>query len=468
MTTLYTNGDYTAKSPTTFNSYSLIRYSVDQPDRSVELGLTSSGSVNFSTRLGTVSALVDCYTGNDNIVTGSGNDTVWGNSGSDTLTGGLGNDVLIGDWNAPDRIGNDLLYGGDGNDDLIGGAGDDAIYGGNGDDTFSLGYGAAGSDALYGGTGIDSVSLRGLFNDYSDSGVQIGRLVLNLASSIEYLLWDDPGLSINGTTGANLFDFSNVRTLAWTGTDYVDRFEVDLLSGNDTFIGGVGSEFVTVTGAGDRVQLGDGNDTLSVQDAVISGSTFAGGSGTDTFVFGMAQGVEWWTSPTLTRSMISTATFTALGFEAVVIGANVQLIGTATAEIRDLSGIGFSMLNFDKPILLMDGNDSLSGASGNVYVDGGAGNDTLNGGAGDDRLFGGSGDDLLAGGEGGDYYGIDSVGDVIVETGSTGLDGVETTLASYRLADGLENLTINLMNQPHIGNARAYGNAAANYVAVQG
>ena len=96
------------------------------------------------------------------------------------------------------------------------------------------------------------------------------------------------------------------------------------------------------------------------------------------------------------------------------------------------------MVNYDKPILLLDGNDSLSGASGNFYVDGGTGSDTLKGRAGDDRLVGGTGDDLLAGGEGGDAYGVDSVDEVIVETGSTGRDGVETTLLNYHLADGLE------------------------------
>lgn len=467
MTTLYTNGEYTALTLSQLNSYSLIRYSMSDLSQAVELGMTTSGTLNLSTRLGSVSALLDGWTGADYLTMGAGNDTVWGNSGSDTLSGALGNDILIGDWDAPDRIGNDSLYGGDGDDDLIGGAGNDGLYGGNGDDTFSFGVGVAGSDGLFGGTGIDSVSIRDVFNQSTTSAAQFGRLVLNLASSIEYLLWDNTYVAITGTTGANLFDFSNVRTLTWTGTAYVERIAVDLLSGNDTFIGGGGNEFVAVTGAGDRVQMGDGDDTLSVQDAILSGSSFAGGAGQDTFVFGVEQGVEW-TGPTLTRSLFATSTFAAMGFEAVVIGQNVQLTGTAAADLRDLSGLGFSMINFGMPILLLAGNDSLSGASGNLYVDGGSGNDTLRGGAGDDRLFGGTGDDLLAGGEGDDYYVVDSVGDVIVETGSTAHDGVETTLLRYRLAEGLESLTINLMGQPRIGSALAIGNLGANYLVVRG
>ena len=48
MTTLYTNGDFITLSPTQLNSYSSIRYSVDEPWQSVAIGFTASGTVDFS------------------------------------------------------------------------------------------------------------------------------------------------------------------------------------------------------------------------------------------------------------------------------------------------------------------------------------------------------------------------------------------------------------------------------------
>ena len=48
------------------------------------------------------------------------------------------------------------------------------------------------------------------------------------------------------------------------------------------------------------------------------------------------------------------------------------------------------------------GNDRISGGAGNDVVSGGAGNDKLDGGTGDDRVAGGSGNDVLIGGSGAD------------------------------------------------------------------
>ena len=49
-----------------------------------------------------------------------------------------------------------------------------------------------------------------------------------------------------------------------------------------------------------------------------------------------------------------------------------------------------------------DGNDTLTGGSGNDLLFGGSGNDTLLGKGGNDLLFGGSGNDVLTGGTGDD------------------------------------------------------------------
>src|SRR5262249_48641578 len=49
-----------------------------------------------------------------------------------------------------------------------------------------------------------------------------------------------------------------------------------------------------------------------------------------------------------------------------------------------------------------DGNDTLTGGSGNDLLFGQAGNDTLRGKGGNDQLFGGAGNDILIGGPGND------------------------------------------------------------------
>jgi Ca2+-binding RTX toxin-like protein len=89
----------------------------------------------------------------------------------------------------------------------------------------------------------------------------------------------------------------------------------------------------------------------------------------------------------------------------------------------------------------------------------GAGNalsNTLIGNAADNILDGGLGADSLQGGLGADTYLIDHVGDVVIESGA-GIDSVITTLASYTLSTGVENLSFS-----GSGGFSGSGNSAAN------
>ena len=58
------------------------------------------------------------------------------------------------------------------------------------------------------------------------------------------------------------------------------------------------------------------------------------------------------------------------------------------------------------------GNDSLFGRDGNDTLSGGAGNDTLSGGAGNDFIAGGAGNDTLVGGSGNDFIDGDQGADI--------------------------------------------------------
>jgi Ca2+-binding RTX toxin-like protein len=86
-------------------------------------------------------------------------------------------------------------------------------------------------------------------------------------------------------------------------------------------------------------------------------------------------------------------------------------------------------------------NNVLKGNAGDDVLYGLEGDDTLEGGAGNDFLDGGVGADLMIGGAGDDIYIVDNVADRIVEGRNGGVDEVRTSLATYRLANDLENLT---------------------------
>lgn len=461
LAVLYTNGDYTALTASEFNGYSTIRYSATEPTRLVELGMITSGTINFSAKLGSVAALVDGFTGNDNITMGSGADTVWGNSGNDTLAGGLGDDVLIGDWDSSDRTGNDALYGGDGNDELIGGNGNDALYAGNGDDFFSIGDGTPGNDLMFGGAGIDWVSVRRVFS-MSSSVVEFNRLVLNAAASVEYFALDDSTLTLRGTAGNDVIDLTGTTVLTWNGGNYDARISFDLGTGNDSFAGSASAESLTIQSGGDTVRLGDGDDMLLVADGNIAGSVVNGGAGYDTLHVGdlFASGPDVLKAVAVT----SLAFISASAFERVEVGSDVQLTGTEAANSFSLVGTTASLQIFNT-ILMLGGNDRFAATGYNdpnepgLKVDGGSGNDTLLGSDADDNLLGGSGNDSLMGGLGNDTYRIDDLGDIAVEAADQGDDTLVTSLASFTLGATFENLRA-------IGSTGLYGtgNAQGNQI----
>lgn len=431
MATLYTNGDYIALTPAEFAAYSLIRYSAAEPARELMLGLTVSGTINFASRLGSVSAVIDGWTGNDNITSGSGNDALWGNSGNDSLWGMAGDDLLVGDWDNKDRTGNDALYGGDGNDELIGGTGNDLMYGGNGDDIFSVGDLESGIDQYFGGSGYDAISVRDVFSRGLGE-VSFSRLVLNAAASIEFFALDDQTIALHGTDGNDLIDFSGTTALTWYG-DYQQVIAFNLQSGNDSFTGGDSNETITLEAGGDRILLGDGDDVLDLKGGTLSGMSFNGGAGHDTL---RGSGVEGVTSEIVTSSLSLTA---AAGFEVLELD-NARFRGTTGADRYDLSGVQYVFGAGLNPFDLGEGNDSFTGSLGDDAVEGGAGRDTLNGGEGTDTLLGGSGADVMNGGQGSDTYEVDDLGDTLTELANEGYDTIRTSLATFTLGATFEAL----------------------------
>jgi hypothetical protein len=110
-------------------------------------------------------------------------------------------------------------------------------------------------------------------------------------------------------------------------------------------------------------------------------------------------------------------------------------------------------------------NNTIAGNSAANVLRGGAGRDRLTGNGGDDALDGGAGDDTLLGGAGNDAYTVDSVGDIVNEFSSGGLDSggydkVTSRAAAYTLSAFVEELTL----APGAGNTHGTGNALANVI----
>jgi Ca2+-binding RTX toxin-like protein len=291
---------------------------------------------------------IDGGAGNDSLLGGNGDDVLNGHAGNDSLVGGSGTD-LADYWDAPaavaadlatgratggagsdtlggieDLLGSDFadtLAGDGGNNHLGGGAGNDTLSGAAGNDTLEPG---AGNDVVDGGADVDTVS-------YANAAVAMS---VNLATGRASGEGSDTLVGIEAIGGSALDD-----TLVGDGAD--NSFEPN--DGND------------------RVDGGDGWDTLSyasASDSVVvnmATGTSSGAAGNDTFT-GIEQVMGSWFDD--------------------------QLNGGAGADA----------------LWADEGNDSVSGNDGDDNLVGVGGADTLRGGNGSDWLSGGEGADLVDGG----------------------------------------------------------------------
>ena len=232
-------------------------------------------------------------------------DTIDGNQGDDDLDGGGGADVLSG------YLGADTIYGGGGDDTIYGTTSisngnetseTDVLFGEIGDDSIVAGRSP---DTVYGGVGNDTI-YGGLEADYIDGG---------------------------------------------SGNDsiYGDEVVEDTRDGDDTIIGGTGTDVIRAGDGDDSVLGGADNDTLYGG----SGSdTMAGGSGADT-IYGED-------------------------------GAD-SLCGC----------LGNDLIEGDDTDATTAYSDTINGGGGPDTIFGYIGDDVIQGSADADDLYGGDGDDLI-------------------------------------------------------------------------
>ena len=197
----------------------------------------------------------------------------------------------------------------------------------------------------------------------------------------------------------------------------------------DQLFGLAGNDRLYGFGGNDSLYGGVGNDVL---DGGLGNDLMAGGPGNDTYYFSQPG-----------DRLLEAANG---GIDTIVSPRDIALL----ANFENLILTGAAVVGV--------GNTANNALFGNTLAN------QLAGGIGNDTLDGRGGADLMNGGVGNDTYVVDTINDRIVD--AAGVDTVQTTIAGYRLASGLENLVL-LGAAPlsAIGNLAAntmVGNAGAN------
>lgn len=438
-----------------------ITYSIAALANLENITLLKTGNVNA-----TGNANVNTLTGND------GNNSLDGLTGADTLMGGKGNDIFFVD-NAGDVVtenageGTDtvrssvtfdmtaletehltltgiLNIDGTGNaydNTLIGNAGVNTLQSGDGTDYMD---GGGGVDTMIGGMG-DNTYILNLLNDVVDEsgGAGVDTVKVTLLTGQTYVM----------TMGVEVLNLMGTAVSHGTGN-----------ASDNTITGNAASNLISGGDGSDTITGGNGNNNLNGDDG---DDTLTAGTGADVINGGLG------------NDSISAGGGTNTingddGNDTITSGGGGDIIHGNDGNDSIDAGSGNNRINGD------DGDDSItSSGAGTDIIDGGFGddilhgdlnNDTLTGGIGNDFLDGGGGTDRLLGGTGNDIYGVDNVGDVIVDAPGDAADWVYSFLdyiivepnASYEI----ENLNLDPITPEGVhGTAlRGTGNSFSNEI----
>ncbi|MET7884955.1 calcium-binding protein [Streptomyces avermitilis] len=146
------------------------------------------------------------------------------------------------------------------------------------------------------------------------------------------------------------------------------------------------------------VDLGDGNDTATVDPDNNGYARIYGGPGNDTLT---GHGVDVLYGQGGNDHLSGGG---GVYDEGAYGGAGDDTLTNCAAECHGGAGNdSLSGTSTDNTLFGDDGNDTLHGNAGRDLLQGGKGDDTLYGGASDDKLYGNSGNDVLHGGAGTDF-----------------------------------------------------------------
>jgi hypothetical protein len=327
---------------------------------------------------------------------GNSIDLVAANAGTYDLTG----KTLTGNaWlDARSTTDNVTMIAGSDDTMLLSGSGVDTLIGGSGNNQFYLTYGTGAGTTFTGGSGTNTLE-DDYTNDISNLNIS-GMQTLN--TYVGYLNLTEDQLNQFSTIDTNGGDLDLVAagagTYDLTGKTLNGQGDLDArgTSDNVTMIAGSGDANLLAGTGVDTLIGGAGNDTFYTGYETAAGSTFTGGTGTNTLVAQVndisvmnVTGMD-----TLDAYGLGSVTLTAdqlAEFGTINAGGPTGLVA-AGAGTYDLTGktidgvMTLDASQTDANVTLI-GNDQ----DGQTRV-GGAGNDTLVAGTGTDvTLYGGSG-----------------------------------------------------------------------------
>ncbi|HTQ14829.1 MAG TPA: calcium-binding protein [Rhizomicrobium sp.] len=338
----------------------------------------------------------------DGSALGSGNwldfDAIGQNGAAVKITGGAGDDTLVG------GAYRSTLAGGAGDDQLALAGGVNVAEGGDGNDTLYAFDAFAASDHFDGGAGTDTLNLDG---DYSAGLTFSAAMIANVEQIVlgpffSYKLTTSDG---NVAAGQTLrVDGSGLRAadaLSFNGSHETDgAFHIIGGAGDDSLTGGAGADTFDLTvGGNDTVKGGGGDDTIEAGATLTAADRIDGGDGFDT----VDLDGDYSAGLTFTAFTVTNVEDIALaaGHSCKLVTADANVAAGHTLEI-DGSALGAGdQLNFN-------GHHETDGA---FQILGGAGADILVGGAGADSIRGGGGADTLTGGAGADTFVYDGPSD---------------------------------------------------------
>jgi Ca2+-binding RTX toxin-like protein len=354
---------------------------------------------------------------------------------------------LVFDGSA-ETLGRFQIYSGAGSDVLTGGASGDFMSAGEGDNTLN---GNAGGDTLMAGSGhnvlnggADADTIYSYGHDAIDGGTGDDFLYLKLSGSTQDL-------------SLNIVDTATPATLIGQGTTIVgvERFWVEIGSGNDHITLGDGNDRIIDSGGNNVLHGGGGNDIIqSSQYAQSTHNELYGDAGNDSLYGGNPSGTVVLDGGNGDDQLFSYGPGKIVGGKGMDIAyidlhnssANLtfhaSVSGTSKFIGADLKVSGVEAFN----ISTGGGNDDITTLDGNDTIDAGSGNNIVHAGGGSDviRSFTGFGNNLFDGGDGNDTISDGSIGGNDTLLGGNGDDQIASYAGTDTIdgGDGNDTLTI--------------------------